>query len=212
IAVLTRSRRPLIRGPCALRSSALMPPSVFSNSLTLPFLPSAATRTVSSAASSEAVAIAPRISRSKVWISLIRIIPSQEQLESRPWHYAKGGCSDGRIRKDLRLGLIHQSLERGGLMDGKLREHLTVDLDPGLREPAHKSAIGEAVFAAAGVDALNPEGAEIPLLQLAADIVVLQRLIDGRVGGRDVALAAAIEAFGLLQNLVAAGAARYGAG
>ena len=68
---------------------------------------------------------------------------------------------------------------------------------PGLGEPADKSAVGEAIVAAGRVDALDPEGAEIPLLLLAADVIVLQRAVDGGVGRRDRVLAAAIEAFGL---------------
>ena len=44
IAAVTRSFRPLISGPCSLRSSGVMAPSVFSSSETEPFLPSAATR------------------------------------------------------------------------------------------------------------------------------------------------------------------------
>src|SRR5436190_20879272 len=106
--------------------------------------------------------------------------------------------------KDLRLGLIHQSLERGGLVDGEVGEHLAVDLDAGLREPAHKSAVGEPMLAHGGVDALDPKRPEIPLLELAPDVVVLQRTVDGRIGGRDVVLAAAVEAFGLLEDFLAA--------
>ena len=46
-------------GPLVLRSSGVIVPSVFSSAETEPLLPSAATRTASSAASSEAAAIAP---------------------------------------------------------------------------------------------------------------------------------------------------------
>ena len=58
IAAVTRSFRPLIAGPLVLRSSGVIAPSVFSSAETEPFLPSAATRTASSAASSPAAAIA----------------------------------------------------------------------------------------------------------------------------------------------------------
>src|ERR1700749_910908 len=89
-------------------------------------------------------------------------------------------------------------------MDGEVRQHLAVDVDPGLREPADKSAVGQAVFAATGVDALDPERAEIALLLLAADVVVLQRTIDRGIGGGDRVLAAAIEALRGLEDFLAA--------
>ena len=54
IAPWTLSRRPLMSGPFSLRSSGVMAPSVFRSSETAPFLPSAETRTASSAASSGA--------------------------------------------------------------------------------------------------------------------------------------------------------------
>src|ERR1700722_8479253 len=111
-----------------------------------------------------------------------------------------------------RIGLIHQSLERGGLMDGEVRENLAVDLDSGAGEPADKSAIGQAMLAHGGVDALDPEGAEIPLALLAADIIVLQRLVGRGIGRGDVVLAAAAHALGLLEDLLAAGMAGYGTG
>src|SRR6185437_8594705 len=111
-----------------------------------------------------------------------------------------------------RACLIHQSLEGGGLVNGEVGKHLAVDLDTGAGEPADKSAIGDAMLAAGRVDALDPQGAEIALALLAADVVVLQRLVDRGVGRGDVVLAAAAEALGLLQDFVAAGAAGYCAG
>src|SRR5215831_7954654 len=91
-------------------------------------------------------------------------------------------------------GLIHQSLEGFGLTRGEIGEDLAVDLDARLGEPADKSAVGDAVFAAAGIDPLDPEGAEIPLLLLAADVIVLQRAIGCGVGRGDGVLAPAVEA------------------
>src|SRR5690348_8119268 len=93
-----------------------------------------------------------------------------------------------------RRRLIHQSLEGGGLVDGDVGKHLAVDLDTGAGEPADKSAVGHTMLAAGRVDALDPERAKIPLTLLAADIIVLQRLIDGSVGRGDIVLAAAAEA------------------
>src|SRR5690606_37531660 len=63
--------RPLIAGPALLRSSAVMEPSEASNAETLPFLPKAATRTASSAASSPAAAMAAdrSVRRVAIWLS-----------------------------------------------------------------------------------------------------------------------------------------------
>src|ERR1700733_14022906 len=108
--------------------------------------------------------------------------------------------------------LIHQGLEGLGLVHGQIGEDLAVDLDPGLGKPADKSAVGQTVEAAACVDALDPEGAEIALLLLAADIVVLQRAIGRGIGRGDRVLAAAVEALGLLEDALAARMAGNGTG
>src|SRR5258707_12301153 len=121
----------------------------------------------------------------------------------------------GRISGGVCLGLrrlIHQSLERNWLVDRQIGQNLAVDLDPGAGEPGDKSAVGETMFAHGGVDALDPQGAEVTLALLAADVVVLQRLIDRGIGRGDGVLAAATHALGLLEDLLAAGVAWYGAG
>src|ERR1700712_4066696 len=115
-------------------------------------------------------------------------------------------------RRQVCRGLIHQSLEGAGLVRGEIGEDLAVDLDARLGEPADKSAVGDAVFAAAGIDALDPKRAEVTLLLLAADVVVLQRAIDGGVGRRDRVLAAAVKALGGLEDLLAAGVTGDGTG
>src|SRR6185503_16117966 len=67
-------------GPCCLRCSGVMPPSVFNSADTEPLLPSAATRTASSAASSDDAAIAPRISGSSVVASFIASLRHYRQV------------------------------------------------------------------------------------------------------------------------------------
>src|SRR6266481_2825202 len=91
--------------------------------------------------------------------------------------------------------LGHQSFEGLGLPDREIGQNLAVDLDAGALEAADKSAVGEPVLAHGGVDALDPQGAEIPLPQLSPDIGVLHRAIDRGVGAGDRILAAAVEAF-----------------
>src|SRR5262249_839793 len=60
-AAVTRSFNPLNSGPCVLRSSGAMVPSVARRAETVPLRPSAATRTVSSDVSLPAPAISVRI-------------------------------------------------------------------------------------------------------------------------------------------------------
>ena len=67
-------------------------------------------------------------------------------------------------------------------MDGEVAQNLAVDRDARSGEPGDKSAVGEAMLAHGGVDALDPQGAEVTLALLAADIIVLQRLIDRGIG------------------------------
>src|SRR4051812_12948892 len=80
IAAVTRSFKPLISGPCSLRCSGVIPLSVLSSADTDPLLPSADTRTASSAASSEAASIAPPISCSSVVTSLIASLRQRRQI------------------------------------------------------------------------------------------------------------------------------------
>src|SRR5205085_12577043 len=80
IAAVTRSFSPLMSGPCSLRCSGVIAPSVLSSADTEPLLPSADTRTLSSAASSDAAAIAPSISCSSVAVSLITSLRQRRQV------------------------------------------------------------------------------------------------------------------------------------
>src|SRR5690606_12068667 len=75
--------------------------------------------------------------------------------------------------------LFDQGLEGLGLVDGEIGEHLAVHLDASLAEAVDKSAIGQTQLAGAGVDALDPEGAEIALLRAAVTIGILAGLLDG---------------------------------
>src|SRR6185312_16149086 len=66
---------PLIAGPLLLRSSGVIAPSVFKSAETDPFLPRAAIRADSSAASSLAEAIVARISFSSCAMSVMARLP-----------------------------------------------------------------------------------------------------------------------------------------
>ena len=87
-----------------------------------------------------------------------------------------------------RLGLRDQRGERCGLGDRDIGEHLAVDRDPSLAEAVDKSAVGQAVLAHRGVDALDPERAEVALLVLAVAIGVLPALSTAALAVRMVFL------------------------
>ena len=113
----------------------------------------------------------------------------------------------GGLRKRA-FGLFDEGLEGLGFTDGEVRQDLAVDLDASLREAVDKSAIGQAMLADGGVDALDPQGAEVPLAQLAADIGVGAGAIDSGLRGTDRVLAAAVKALGGFQDLLVLGVGR----
>src|SRR6516164_701757 len=136
MAALTRSLRPLIAGPCTLRSSGVILPSVLSSADTEPLLPSAATRTCSRAAPSFAEATA----------------------ESR----SVSSCEMSGIDADLSsgwqrgLGLLHDRLECHRLADREIRQHLAVNGEPGLGQASDELRVVQAEGSHRGIQALNP--------------------------------------------------------
>ena len=103
------------------------------------------------------------------------------------------------------LGLPGQRLEGLRLGDGKIGENFAVDLDAGVLEAVDKSAVGQAVLAGGGIDALNPEGAKIALARAAVAIGVLQPLLDPLDGDAEIVLVASAIALGGLADLGVAG-------
>src|SRR5580700_8350379 len=91
------------------------------------------------------------------------------------------------------------------LADCQVGQDLPVELEPGELCPVHELRVGQSVFADAGVDALDPQSAEVALLVAAVAIGVAQRLLDllnrDAVGG---AAAAAIT-LGEAEHLFVAG-------
>src|SRR5581483_962219 len=227
-ACVTLSLARLMAAPCVLRSSGDILPRVASRAEIEPFLPSAETRTASSAASSVAAAICPRMVCSRVarsdtivpflnagWLSprhgrlafrsrphAGRGMPGAFALESgRPAIYTGRPGSGG----ECGLGLLGNGLERCGLVDGEIGQHLAVDDDAGLGEPVDKSAVGQAEGTDGGVEALDPERAEGALLALAVAERILAGLLDRLLGGADGVLAAAVIALGGLEDFLVLG-------
>src|SRR3954470_18406285 len=76
------------------------------------------------------------------------------------------------------LALAAQLRERRRLLAGKIGQDLAVDLDAGLLDAVHELRVGETVLTHAGIDALDPQAAEIALLGAAVAIRILQALLD----------------------------------
>ena len=76
------------------------------------------------------------------------------------------------------LGGLRNCRERGGVIDGHVGEHATVNLDARECEPLDESVVGNAVEACSGIDALNPEAAEFTLLRTTVAVGVVQRVND----------------------------------
>src|SRR5690606_30953558 len=210
-AVAISVLRPLMAGPAVLRSSGGMLPSEASSAETDPFLPRAATRTASSAAASPAAAMAASRSARRVSISWARsgmaAGPQRTGNEKAPRLPGTGGARLS-LRPQKRLGRLGRNPlvrglfelaeiaegrfglgdERGEgrrLGDREIGQHLAVDCHLSLAEAVDKSSVGQAVVADGGVDALDPQGAEVALLVAAVAIGVLAGLLDGLLGDAD---------------------------
>src|SRR3954447_5920258 len=73
-------------------------------------------------------------------------------------------------------GALGKASERLGVADGDVREDLAVHLDLGEAQAVHELAVGEALTARGGVDAGDPEAAEVALAVAAVAIRVAVRL------------------------------------
>src|SRR5690606_5663591 len=106
------------------------------------------------------------------------------------------------VRREGLPGRVDDGLEGLRLVHGELGEQPAVDLDPGEAETLDEAVVGEALLADRGVDALDPQGAELALARPAVAVRV-----DERVG--DLLLRLAVEARALAA--VALGALEDGA-
>src|SRR3712207_1419483 len=61
-------------------------------------------------------------------------------------------------------GALGKASERLGIAHGDVGQHLAVDLDLGQLQPVHELAVRHAVLTRGGVDARDPQAAEVTLL------------------------------------------------
>ena len=68
--------------------------------------------------------------------------------------------------------LVDDSLEGFGVVEGEVGENFAVDLDACLVDETHELGVAEVVHTGCGVDALDPECAEVALLVLTVTVSV----------------------------------------
>src|SRR5690606_18074262 len=80
------------------------------------------------------------------------------------------------------LGSSNQGGERRGVVDGQVSHDLAVDLDASQVQALDEAVVGHAFGAGSGVDALDPELAEVALVLAAVVVAVDQRVGDLLLG------------------------------
>src|SRR4051812_9870593 len=73
-------------------------------------------------------------------------------------------------------GGLSKSAERLSVADGDIGQHLAVELHLGQAQAVHELAVAHALLAGRGVDALDPQAAELALAVLAVAVGVGARL------------------------------------
>ena len=113
------------------------------------------------------------------------------------------GVAGRRRRRQGRLGQGDQLGEGIGVGHGQIGQDLAVDGDVGVAQAGDQPAVAQAVGPGPGVDALDPEPAEVTLAGPAVAVGVLQRVHDGFVGGTKAPAAVAVVTLGLLEDGIA---------
>src|SRR3954451_15633453 len=117
------------------------------------------------------------------------------------------GLGGGTGRRTGGLRLRGEDRERVRLARGEVGQHLAIERHASGLEAPDERAVRQAVLARGGVDAHDPQPAEVALLAAPADEGVLERRVD-RLLGRSIQLALGLEeAFRPGKDLLALGAA-----
>ncbi len=98
------------------------------------------------------------------------------------------------------LGDAHDLGKCGRVLHREIGKHLAINFDAGLAQAINKLAVGQAVLARCGVDALNPETSHIALAVSAVIIGMLSSLHDRFVGTLEVLTTWPLIALGALEN------------
>src|SRR5581483_11466752 len=135
--------------------------------------------------------------------------PPRGTQRARARRCCRGPNSRARLVRQIRLDLAGDLVEGRLVANGEVREHLAVDVDVGALEARHERAVAHAELAHRRVDARDPQRAELPFLLPAVAVGILPGLHQGLLRDPVDVLAAAAEAFGLLEDLLVARARRY---
>src|ERR1044071_5026521 len=191
------------------RSPAGSRPSSFMTSDSLPFLPRNPACAARIACSSPSGAIAASNSsprRSRLAIRSLAVGMGSTRSPRRP------GAGQNKTatlaeppmpRSDVGGLRASDLLERHGVADRDLGEHLAIERDAGGAELAHQLRIAVTEPAGRGVDPLDPQRAEVALADLARAVHVHPRMLHRLVGDRVAARTLAAEAAGGLEHAVA---------
>src|SRR4051812_36306974 len=180
-----------MRAPASLRCSAPSLPSSLSFSVSQPLLPSERTRTSSSAGTSALESTAPRASA----LSASRSFGASALTGNR-------GLSGSFFESGL--GLLRDRRKALRLVHGEVGEHLAIDLDAGLLDAIDETAVAQVELARRRVDALDPQCAEVALLEPATAVGVLAGLDDGLLRRAEYLATRVVVALRLLENFLVA--------
>lgn len=78
----------------------------------------------------------------------------------------------------LLLGYVSQAVERADVVHGQVGKNLAVHFDAGLLQAEHEFAVGQAVQTRSGVDADDPQLAEVALPLATVAVRVQQGFVD----------------------------------
>src|SRR5436305_8825580 len=105
-----------------------------------------------------------------------------------------------RLRRQSCAGAFGERGERGGVAHGEIGEHLAVERVAGGFQSGDELRIRKAVLARGGVDAGDPEFAEITFAIFAAGVGGVERLLDRLLRNAMAARLHPVEAFGPLPD------------
>lgn len=104
------------------------------------------------------------------------------------------------------LGLFRQQGERGLVIDRDIGQNLAVDCHSSLIQAVDHSAVGQTAFTRGGIDACNPQGAELALPLAAVTVGILTGLDDALGSYAEDAVASTTMTLGLIDNFFVSGA------
>ena len=99
---------------------------------------------------------------------------------------------------------VDDGLESLGIIHCQVCQNLAVEADVLLRETAHELGVGETVLAGGGVDALDPQGAELTLFRFSVTVCVGETFFVGVLRNRPNVLPGEEVAASLGKDLLAA--------